>query len=701
MASSIHYLTRRGFSESISIRRTGQVDYPPLAVAYFGDRGINTCVLRNPPEPIGTVTTSRVFVMAFPFRLWAYCLCSLFWLLPAVCLGQEYQEPRNRQDLHNSLIADLNAERHPADGGGRAWLVNERSTVPAVCSSAGRWIIVYQAGPHGISPEGAIFLQVSPFWGWTTPQPDYTDRPGYTRVVTSAEGAELLVETVGQQLLAIWIGGRGLVEGDRVRIVYGGSEAGKGYADRFAEHDSPFWIAVDGDGDGIRRVLPGSPTVDVVANRPTQLLVTVPTTARPGDTVSMVVAVLDRVGNAGYPFQGEICFTETPAGLELPTKIELAARDGGRQRVEVTVRSEGIFRVTATGPDGLSTVSNPLVALASGPRIVWGDLHGHSNLSDGSGTPDDYYRYARDVAGLDVAALTDHDHWGMLFLDIYPDVWAGIQETVARYHEPGQFVSLLGYEWTSWLHGHRHVVYFQETGELFSSLHPDYDTPPKLWEALRGQRVLTFAHHSAGEPVPVNWSFAPDPVLEPLTEIVSVHGSSESLDSPSVVRGAISGNTVRDQLGRYQLGLVGSGDSHDGHPGLAHLASGPGLGGITAIIAEELTREAVYAALRTRRCYATNGPRILLRFSLAGKRMGSTVPAMASAEVRGFIVATAPIRSVDIIRSGRVISQTPEDEQSSCFLNSTLTDLRAGEFVYLRVIQHDGGAAWSSPFFVE
>jgi hypothetical protein len=30
-----------------------------------------------------------------------------------------------------------------------------------------------------------------------------------------------------------------------------------------------------------------------------------------------------------------------------------------------------------------------------------------------------------------------------------------------------------------------------------------------------------------------------------------------------------------------------------------------------------------------------------------------------------------------------------------------LRDLRAGEYVYVRVVQADGGAAWSSPFFVE
>ena len=46
---------------------------------------------------------------------------------------------------------------------------------------------------------------------------------------------------------------------------------------------------------------------------------------------------------------------------------------------------------------------------------------------------------------------------------------------------------------------------------------------------------MTLAHHSAGDPVPVDWSFRPDPVLEPLTEVMSVHGSSEAADSPAVV----------------------------------------------------------------------------------------------------------------------------------------------------------------------
>jgi hypothetical protein len=360
-----------------------------------------------------------------------------------------------------------------------------------------------------------------------------------------------------------------------------------------------------------------------------------------------------------------------------------------------------VARVRAEGPGGLRAESNPLRVAADAPRLLWGDLHGHSHFSDGTGTPEDYFRYARDVAGLDVAALTDHDHWGTPFLDETPALWARIEAATARFHEPGRFVTLLGYEWTSWLHGHRHVLWFADRGRIRSSLDEATDDPAELWASLRGEPAFTFAHHSAGEPVATNWRFAPDPELEPVTEVVSVHGSSESPEGPVPVAGGIQGNFVRDVIARgARLGFVGSGDSHDGHPGLAQLAGRSG--GLAALFAEQATREGVREALGARRCYATNGPRILLEAELGGRPMGSALPP-GERILRARVTAPAPIAAVDLVRGTQASALRrfePDAAPRELALEATVA-LARGEAPYLRVVQVDGGAAWSSPWFVD
>jgi hypothetical protein len=348
--------------------------------------------------------------------------------------------------------------------------------------------------------------------------------------------------------------------------------------------------------------------------------------------------------------------------------------------------------------------SNPLVTSANAPRLAWADLHGHSQLSDGTATPEDYLAYARDVAGLDVIALTDHDHWGMRFLDASPSLWKEILATGASFHEPGRFVTVPGYEWTSWIYGHRHVLYFDDGPyEMLSSLDPRFEHPSSVWSALAGRDALTMAHHSAGGPIATDWTVAPDPHLEPVTEIVSVHGSSESADSPARIYRAIEGNYVRDALALgYRLGFVGSGDSHDGHPGLTHLA-GP-TGGLAGIIAEERTRPAVLEALRARRVYATSGARIVLRFTVDGTPMGGSLPAAASEVAHQAVVqvlGTAPLAGIDLIRSGEVTGQLRDLDGTDALTSFEVPALETGEYVYVRVLQQDGALAWSSPIFVD
>jgi len=268
--------------------------------------------------------------------------------------------PRPNLEIVEALRQDLEAERHPSDGGGVAWIVEEDSGSREVRSgSPGHWTFSYRVGPLGISEGGWIFFQAPPFWGWSTPQVRNPDGLGFTLVSISAEGVELDAQTVDQGLLGVQIQGRPLAEGEEVQFVYGAGDLGA-ISDRFAESESRFYIAVDGDGDGVRKLVQGRLDVKVLAGPAAQLVLLQPSTALPGDRIRLTVAILDSTGSAGVDVEGEIRIQAE--GLpDLPPVVEMKAEQRGVLHLEVLVESEGIFRVAAEGPDGLRAESNSLV----------------------------------------------------------------------------------------------------------------------------------------------------------------------------------------------------------------------------------------------------------------------------------------------------------------------------------------------------
>jgi len=617
-------------------------------------------------------------------------------------------------ETHVMMKEDLLLERHASDGGGRAWIRRsgraDGSPGPLRSRDNARFEVVYEAGPLGIDVDGEIHFQVSPFWRWDTPQNRNPRARGYTEVRTDAEGVELRPVWGGGDVLAIGIAGRRLEEGERVEIIYGANPVGA-LIDIYAEREERIWISVDGNADGIRKFIDDSPRFDILPGKAGYLHAVVPTTIVPGESFEVLISLLDRYGNAGVEIAGHATL-QAPEGLELPSRVDFEAKEKGHKRVPGVAREPGVYRLAVEfhparrdAESELRARTNPMIVETGNPRVRWGDVHGHSNLSDGSGTPEDYFVYARDYAGLDFAALTDHDHWGLRFLDQHPDMWERIKRAVERNNQPGLFTTLLGYEWTSWLHGHRHVLYFEDEGEVYSSIDDRYENPRQLWDALEGQKAMTFAHHSAGGPVSTNWAYVNDPVLEPLTEIVSVHGVSEDEDSPGTIYNPVRGNFVRDVLlAGYRFGFIGSGDSHDGHPGLAHI-SNDGGSGLAAVFSDELDRESLLEAMRARRTYATNGARNYLEVSIDDVRMGGNLPPweegapdMQTLRIR--VVGEGTIERIDVVRSG-VLSSVQLGNALQWTIEREIPRLRRGEFHYVRVIETSGAMAWSSPIFAD
>ncbi|MFH0964562.1 MAG: DUF3604 domain-containing protein, partial [Planctomycetota bacterium] len=342
---------------------------------------------------------------------------------------------------------------------------------------------------------------------------------------------------------------------------------------------------------------------------------------------------------------------------------------------------------------------------------------GHLWNACGMGSVEENYLYARDVSNLDFLGLTDHED------DVYDEKgWELRKETAARYEKAGEFAALLCFEWSNYRFGHRNVYYRDLTGPL---IYPwkeqdirkvkgndvwDARTPEELWRALDawGGRAITVPHHPPFSLHPFCWEYW-SAKYDRLVEIYSCWGSSEFADNeiPGHASDRYARTYVRDGLRRYRFGLIASSDGHDGRPGnnqspdikhhhmYHHLGSGR-----AAVLAKDLTREAVFDALHERRCYATTGEPIILSFRCNGKEMGSELPAGSVPTFDCFARGTCALREISIIKNGRLAARLPADmiEETRSWTDPELTNAPA--YYYLKAIQRDWEMAWSSPIWI-
>ena len=73
--------------------------------------------------------------------------------------------------------------------------------------------------------------------------------------------------------------------------------------------------------------------------------------------------------------------------------------------------------------------------------VYWGDMHGHTSISDGKGSLDDYFTYARDAADLDFVVVTDHDFGNSSPWQMPRETWKPTQEKADEYTVNGRFVA--------------------------------------------------------------------------------------------------------------------------------------------------------------------------------------------------------------------------------------------------------------------
>ena len=60
---------------------------------------------------------------------------------------------------------------------------------------------------------------------------------------------------------------------------------------------------------------------------------------------------------------------------------------------------------------------------------------------------------------------------------------------------------------------------------------------------------------------------------------------------------------------------------------------------------------------------------------------------------------TGNLRQLDLVRSGEVVEEFDCGGVTVCEATFPVLNVDSGEYLYVRAVQTDGGAAWSSPYY--
>ncbi|MCP4136093.1 MAG: DUF3604 domain-containing protein [bacterium] len=563
---------------------------------------------------------------------------------------------------------------------------------------------------------------------------------GYVKHKRSEEGKskrDNLMQSIDRETaLKIIVEEGTLKEGDSIHITLGDTAQGPGITAPHRESKFDVMVQSDGNGNGTYDLVKEIPSFEVLVPKAETFNIVTKMNPDPGKPVDLIVAATDRcyLPNQVKKYTGTIQFSSNKTVKLLPQSYQFTPADNGIKRFRVIFPDRGLYRVTVKDDSGINAASHYIDTRAHTNKIYFGDIHVHTVLSYDAGREPEYVvNRRRDVDGLDFMSLTDHDLIGTAPMGgdrdsvqgMTSEEWDYIQRLSNKKNEPGKFVTLNGYEWTNYPHGHRNIIYDPAEEKLphFCWAHKQTDTPAELVTALEDYSALIISHSPAWRTGMVAHNWGPRTRKQCLVEIYSTHGTSEYFDNPFAVdkgkkeipvdNGLIKtilmydiqqaprglGNFVQEALASgWKFGFIGSSDIHY----LAYVDQAY-KAGFAAVHSPALTRKDIYSSLHKRHTYATTGARIGLRFSCNGSPMGSEITIKGKPEFTGEVLGTAKITKIEIIKyNGSAYSAVHTtlpntDRAAVSFIDN---DFKGTAFYYLRVTQEDGNMAWGSPIWI-
>ena len=360
--------------------------------------------------------------------------------------------------------------------------------------------------------------------------------------------------------------------------------------------------------------------------------------------------------------------------------------------------------------------------------IFWGLLHGESEKVDSGENIEACLRYFRDEKNHQFFATSSFESAE----ETPNDTWKTISGQVAEFNEDFRFTTLLGMQWfnDSPEEGLRQILYSKDNKPILRKKDMKTNTLKKIYKSHTPKDLISIPSFTMAKGFGSAFTDY-DPDFERVVEIYNAWGSSECLEKEGNPRPITAGGkkgisesekgSIRKALNNnFRFGFTAGGlDDRDIFGELYENDQVQYSPGLTAILAIEQTREALYQALINRSCYATTGERMVLGFFIAGASMGSELntkakPGLAfNRHITGFVAGTSPIKEIVFIRNGKpfhtihpkqahyefAIDDT--EPVSKILLPSNNPEKPAFVYYYMRVIQEDGHIAWSSPIWID
>ncbi len=548
---------------------------------------------------------------------------------------------------------------------------------PFVAGSHAELTLIYTAGTFGIDDTGMVKISWRTTSDMAKPQFDKPQAANFTTVEAS-NGAKLEVWFDRLNIrpyantLLIRVGRGYLRKGDTLTIRFGDKRQG-----------SPGWrlqtnvekrvelrTSIDAFATYEFCELPEQPAFDLTPGPAATWKAIAPSLVAVGEPFRLALVAEDIWGNPTDQADQVLSLEASMPVRGLPTTVTIKPGDMPHIISNLTASAEGHLDIRAMADGKEILRANPISVAKEIPlKRYWGDLHGQSGETIGMGSAEDYFKYARDLACVDIVGHQGND------FQITDTFWKKLNGLTAAFDEPGTFVCVPGYEWSgnTGMGGDRNVFYRHEDRPIRRSSHILVDgqtstdaiyTADKLFEALEGEDAVVIAHVGGRY---ADIKFAHDGKLERSVEVHSSWGTFEWLLHDAFEKG-------------YRVGVVCHSDDHKGRPGATRpgASSFGAIGGLTCYSMPELTRDALFTALRQRHHYGTTGTRMsislagqfaapVIRYSgdpLLGPAQEASVRAVMMGDIvrpgetpmrlTAEVIGTAPIDRVDVMYGTRV-----------------------------------------------